>query len=167
MSANDTEFICARCAKTSKTCCQKAQVFITKGDVRRVAEATGRTDFHESAPASDPDYAANAELDPVWSRIYGPDGRRRILAHKPDGDCVFLTPTGCTLSEDVRPSVCLLYPFDYTDSGIKGLDAPYCPEPERHNLPLLLTLLGMSREKAEAWRERLYREIVEEFPGER
>lgn len=161
---NNGEFICARCARLSRTCCQKAQVFITLGDVRRVEAAAGRTRFHESAPASDPDYAADAALDPVWSRIYGKDGRRRVLAHKADGDCVFLGPKGCALSEDVRPSVCLLYPFDYTHAGIKGVDGPYCTEPERDNPALLLASLGMNRDKAEEWRERLYREIREEFP---
>ena len=157
--------LCARCASLGRTCCQNSQIFITSGDIRRITRETGLADgFAEYAVPADPGYLANTETDPVWSRIFGRDGSRRILSRQPGGDCVFLSPAGCRLAMEVRPLICRLYPYDYNDAAIKGVNGHQCPPPERDAPALLLALLSMNRDQAEAWRQTLYREIREEFP---
>lgn len=154
--------LCARCAAQGKTCCQNTEIFVTLGDVRRIAAAGHGDDFTAIAPR-----AARVEdnaWDAAWSRLFAADGGRRILAHRPDGDCVFLDANGCRLPMGVRPLVCRLYPYDYNESTIKGVFGHLCPSPEGDNIPFLLAALEMNREAAEGWRKDLYREIREEFP---
>ncbi len=103
-------------------------------------------------------------MDPAWGRVFGPDGRVRVIRRGEGRECVFLTPAGCSLSLATRPLVCRLYPFDYNETAIKGVYGPLCPEPERGNGPLLLALLAMGRDEAEGWRRALYEEIRREFP---
>ncbi len=139
---------------------------MSRNDEARIRRTIGDEAFTEYAPPADPDYLPDPALDPVWHRIFAADGgRRRILAHRPGGDCHFLTPTGCRLALEVRPMVCRLYPYDYDDRTIKGVNGHFCPEPERDNPALLLAELTMNRDQAEAWRRELYRDIREEFPG--
>lgn len=164
-AAGADDFVCARCAVKGNTCCQRTQVFITLGDIERVSAAVGDRDFYEYAVA-DPESRGEGE-DPVWDRIFGSDGNRRILAHKGGkgrGDCLFLGERGCRLALTVRPLVCRLYPFEYDADTIKGVSAHHCPEPERNNQALMLALLGMNRDEAEEWRRMLYEEIEREFP---
>ena len=159
------EPICATCAAAGKTCCQSTQVFVSGGDLERIAAATGGRDFFEYAAADRDEY--NPDDDPLWARIFAADGRRRVLRHKGGrggGDCMFLGDAGCVLAENVRPMICRLYPFEYDGDAIKGVSAHFCPESIRDNAPLVLALLGMNRDTAEEWRRTLYREIVEEFP---
>ena len=40
------EFLCVRCARHRKTCCQLCEVHVTLGDVRRIAAHTGLHDFN-------------------------------------------------------------------------------------------------------------------------
>lgn len=164
--ASDSPSLCSRCAGLGRTCCQDTQIFVTLGDLRRLSAAAGDGEFVEYAPPACEDYLCGIEYDAAWSRIFGPDGRRRVLAHLPGGDCRFLTRSGCSLPEPARPLVCRLYPFDYNEKTIKGVHGHLCPRPEAGNGPLLLALLAMNREKAEEWRKTLYREIREEFPEE-
>ena len=35
---------CARCAAVQRTCCQRAEILLTEGDVARVGAFVGRTD---------------------------------------------------------------------------------------------------------------------------
>ncbi len=164
MSDNDTtEHFCAKCGRLGQTCCQRTQIFLTRGDVARL-KAAGADDIAEYAVPFDSSYTESAALDPVWGRIFGPDGRRRVIRHQAGGDCIFLGEKGCRFDVNTRPLVCRLYPFDYNQNAIKGVDAYYCPKPEADNEPLLLALLGMNRDEAEGWRKQLYAEIVEEFP---
>ena len=163
-SASTSPFLCSRCAGLGRTCCQDTQVFVTLGDLRRLRAVAGEGEFVEHALPVAKDYLRVFEYDAVWSRAFGPGGRRRVLAHLPGGDCRFLSPTGCRLPEAARPLVCRLYPFDYNEETIKGVHGHLCPHPEADNAPLLLALLAMNREKAEEWRKMLYREILEEFP---
>ena len=89
---------------------------------------------------------------------------RRILKRGPGGDCTFLGPHGCTLPSDVRPLVCRIYPFDYTEEGLREELARGCP---LHLLPPgqgLIEALRMDRGEAERWHRQLYEEIREEGP---
>lgn len=151
--------LCAHCAERGRTCCQDTQIFLSAGDLERIGP---REAFWEYAAPSEENYRPDFEHDAVWGRIFGADGRRRVLRHQGGGDCHFLTATGCRLPADVRPLVCRLYPFDYNHVAIKGTYGHLCPEPD--NGPLLLAMLGMNRDLAEGWRSLLYREIAQEFP---
>jgi Fe-S-cluster containining protein len=149
---------CAKHALVERTCCQTSEVFVTEGDRRRIAEHTGRADFWEDRVPCDPSYL-DQEDDPAWLLgAFGPDGSRPILRRAADGSCTFLGSKGCTLPVGVRPLVCRLYPFEYTEEGIRGVGGrcpPYVVPPGS----TLLDTLGMRRADAERWHGILYREL--------
>lgn len=144
------------------TCCQRTEIFLTLGDVRRIEQIHGNNDFFEMK-ATVAKMAPHPSLDPIWDRAHA-GGERRILRHAGGEDCIFLASDGCRLPMAARPLVCRLYPYEYNPTAIKGVYAPLCPRAEGANPPLLLALLGMNRDEAEEWRKQLYREIEEEFP---
>ncbi len=155
--------LCARCAASGETCCRGRRVFVTRGDVARIAEAAGFGDFVVSAGADAEERRLLERLDPVFARVFDAEGKRPVLRHA-DGtrDCVFLREDGCALALETRPLLCRLYPYDYDAATIKGVHAHLCPDPERAFPPLLLALLGMNRDAAEGWRKQLYAEMAEE-----
>ncbi|GIW90370.1 MAG: hypothetical protein KatS3mg109_0802 [Pirellulaceae bacterium] len=162
MAQSPLEPICVRCARVQKTCCQTSEVYVSPGDVRRIAAYTGQWDFFHDALPSDPVYAEQDD-DPPWrDLVFQPDGKRRILRRQPSGDCVFLGPAGCRLPLEVRPLVCRLYPFDYDCRGIKPQLARGCPLQLVRPGMTILEELDMSREQAEQWHRQLYAEIAEE-----
>ncbi|MCB9891990.1 MAG: YkgJ family cysteine cluster protein [Planctomycetes bacterium] len=153
---------CARCAAHQKTCCQQAEILVTCGDEERIAAATGRTDVFEHRIPTDASYTAFDPEDPAWSFLtVEPDGTRRMLVRQENADCVFLTATGCSLHEDVRPLVCRLYPWQYTERGLSGEESEYCPREFLEAFSGMRALLGISADQAEAWRAALYRELRE------
>lgn len=143
-----------------RTCCQRAEVVVTRGDVARISAHIERDDFHSRRPPEDATYLEHDPDDPNWVRYTSfPDGTRRMLNRNADG-CTFLGAAGCVLPEDVRPLICRLYPFEYTESGIVGEDAGYCPtETLAGKDGSMLPVLGMNRAAAEAWRSALYDEL--------
>lgn len=152
--------LCARCAQIGKTCCQQTEIYVTVGDVRRIALFSSRIDFYEYRLPANPDYAAD-DSDPTWQRlVFRPDGSRRVLKHQDSGDCFFLGPQGCALPLVARPLICRLHPYLYNAGGIiDGLLDARCPA---HLLPADKTLtaaLGMSTDEARAWHNTLYAEI--------
>lgn len=158
---------CARCARMQKTCCQRAEVLVTLGDVRRIAERVGHARFHERRRPLDPEYLDQDADDPLWHRAtVADDGTRRVLRRQPNGDCTFLGEAGCVLAEDVRPLVCRLYPFAYTEAGLADESADYCPTgalaPEGGSMA---RLLGMRRSTARGWHRMLYEELHAELAG--
>jgi len=156
------EFLCARCAKHQKTCCQHTDIFVTLGDVSRIASAIGTSDFTEYRSAASPAYDQTEE-DPVWHRqVFRDDGTRRVLKQQPDGDCHFLGPQGCVLTATVRPLICRLYPFDYTSDGLKDAPAGGCPVELLMPGQQLLQVLAMNRDEAERYRAQLYAELQDE-----
>ncbi|MCB9897802.1 MAG: YkgJ family cysteine cluster protein [Planctomycetes bacterium] len=152
---------CARCALMQKTCCQRAEIVVTGGDVARIAAVTQRHDFWERRVPVDPSYAASDPDDPAWRELtVAPDGTRRVLRRTVDGDCTFLGPSGCTLATGTRPLVCRLYPHSYTERGLDGLDDEYCPRevlagPGR----TMLDVLDIARTDALRWHATLYAEL--------
>jgi len=91
------EFLCARCARHTKTCCQGTEIYTTPGDAERIAAYSGQTEFYEFRLPDDPVYAAQDD-DPLWkNRVFRADGTRRVLKQLPNGDCTFLGTEGCTL----------------------------------------------------------------------
>jgi Fe-S-cluster containining protein len=154
---------CAKCATIQKTCCQTAQIVLTVGDVGRIEaySGRGREDFSEYRAPADPAYIEHDPADPNWVRYtVRPDGTRHVLKRRGDGDCTFLGPRGCTLPTEVRPLVCRLYPFSYTEERITGSNEEYCPV-SRVAPPgaTMLTVLGMNLEDGERWRRTLYEEL--------
>lgn len=164
MSAEDC--LCARCARHQKTCCQAPQIYVTRGDVKRIENETGRNGFSEFRLPDHPGYT-DQDDDPIWrDNAFQPDGTRRVLKKQENGDCTFLGPTGCTLTIEARPLVCRLYPFDYTADGFLNNLASGCPLELLRPGQELLPTLGMTREIAESWRRQLYEELLQE-PKER
>jgi D-alanine-D-alanine ligase len=159
---------CARCAQVQQTCCQRAEIVLTRGDLARVSAATGRADFFEFRAPSDPVYGAVDPSDPHWAAwTVRADGTRRVLTRQRNGDCTFLGVEGCTMTEEQRPLVCRLYPFTYTEQRITGVDSDYCPSkllaPRGESM---VDVLGMSAASAERWRRMLYDELRQEAEDE-
>lgn len=152
---------CAKCATLQKTCCQRAEIVLTEGDVLRIAHHTGRIDFHDHRPPAGPEYLEPDDDDPNWLKYtVRADGTRRVLKRAPSGDCTFLGDRGCSLPAEIRPIVCRLYPFSYNERAIKGEDAAYCPR--SHLAPpgvTMLTVLGMNLDDGARWHKQLYAEL--------
>jgi Fe-S-cluster containining protein len=149
---------CVKCAQITKTCCQRCEVLVTAGDKQRIADYTGRTDFWEYRAPTDPVYLEQDD-DPNWLKwAFRPDGTRPILKRRTAGDCTFLTPRGCSLPMEVRPLVCRIYPYTYTERGIDGV-SDGCPDEVVPPGSTILKVLDMRRTDAERWHTRLYTEL--------
>ncbi len=152
--------LCEKCAKIKKTCCQTADIYITKGDIERIKKFTGISDFFEFRNVNSPDYL-DQDDDPIWYLcVFTKDQTRRVLKKKND-ECMFLSKTGCILPIDVRPLVCRLYPYNYDESGITEIDndPSRCPVELLPKGEDLIKNLGMSPELANKWHDMLYSEI--------
>jgi Fe-S-cluster containining protein len=149
---------CARCASIQRTCCQDTDVLVTPGDVERIARHVGRRDFWERRQPVDPDYL-DQDDDPNWLLwTMGDDGARQVLKQRTDGDCGMLGAAGCVLPLDVRPLVCRLQPFEYTEQGLTGFD-DRCPGAAIPPGESIETTLGLDRAVARRWHEILYLEL--------
>ena len=147
-----------------RTCCQRTEVLVTSGDVARIEASVGTRDFHEWRVPPDPSYSDPDPADPRWHLwTVRADGKRRVLKQEPTGDCVFLGAGGCTLAREVRPLICRLYPLAYTEAGIVGESAEYCPsallQPPDGRMALLLR---MDELDVRRWHTMLYRELKED-----
>lgn len=157
-----TEHLCARCAAHQKTCCQSREIYTTPGDVERIAAHTGRRDFYAFRIPDNPEYL-DQDDDPAWrDHVFRADSSRRTLNRQPNGDCTFLGPVGCVLPTEVRPLVCRIYPYDYTESGILGELAEGCPLHLLQPGQGLLQALDMKLADAVRWHGMLYAEIRDE-----
>ena len=162
----DEEFLCARCARHMKTCCQTPEVYVTLGDVERIADHLGRDDFWHFKVATDAVYL-DQDDDPVWrDNVIREDNSRRVLKRLPDGDCSLLGPQGCTLPLETRPLICRLYPFDYDADGIRDDLARGCPLELLRPDQQLLEALDMKLEDARRWHKQLYEEVRLEKNGQ-
>ena len=153
------DFLCVRCARHMKTCCQRSEVYATPGDVERITTFSGRNDFTEYCTPGNPDYAEQ-DHDTAWQQhVFRQDGSRRVLKRQANGDCTFLGLHGCVLPLETRPLICRLYPYDYTEQGIQDDLSPGCPlellRPGRE----LLEELDMKLRDARCWHKQLYAEI--------
>lgn len=145
-----------------KTCCQTAEVYVTRGDVRRIEEHTIANGFYEFRRPENAEYAEQDD-DPVWrDNVFRPDGTRRVLRKQANGDCTFLGPAGCTLPLEVRPLICRLYPFDYTAEGLLDELAEGCPLELLPPGQGLIEALAMNRTEAQRWHAQLYAEVHQE-----
>ena len=152
---------CARCALVQRTCCQRAEILVTEGDVARISATIGRADFHERRAPLDPEYLEEDPEDPSWLRLtVRPDGTRRVLRRQANGDCTFLGPQGCVLELETRPLVCRLYPYAFTESGVDGREEGYCPTallaPDGR---AMVDVLDVAKSDADRWHSTLYDEL--------
>lgn len=161
METENEECLCERCAKLGKTCCQEREIYVTPGDVQRIAGKTGQSDFYDFCKASDPSYE-DQDDDPIWAAyVFKADGTRRVLKRNSWGDCIFLGQSGCMLALDIRPLVCRLYPYSYNAEGLYKELEEGCPvhllEPGQS---LEQAIAGCCRENAYQWHKNLYAEIL-------
>lgn len=158
----DHEPFCAQCARHIRNCCQTPDVYVTSGDVDRIAAVLGSRDFCDYRLSADPTYL-DQDDDPTWREcVLREDGARRTVKHAPNGDCIFLGPTGCGLEMETRPLTCRLFPFDYTEQGILDQLASGCPTELLAPGQNLIDALGMNLEDARRWHRQLYDEIRQE-----
>jgi Fe-S-cluster containining protein len=156
------DFLCLRCARHMKTCCQTADIYTTLGDVRRIEEYTRTTGFTEFRAPSNPAYG-DQDDDPIWrDNVFRPDGTRRVVKKQANGDCTLLGPAGCILPLETRPLICRIYPFDYTAEGLLDELADGCPIELLRPGQGLIEALAMNRADAERWRQQLYDELQRE-----
>jgi Fe-S-cluster containining protein len=154
--------LCARCSTLGRTCCQTTEIYVTVGDVRRIAAWVGNRDFYEYRGTQDPSYLDQSD-DPPWaSKVFRPDGTRRILRRDSRSDCLFLGPHGCVLPLEIRPLICRLHPYQYTAAGLLGELAPGCPLALLPGGRTLEQELNLSRRTAGEWHRLLYAEIDKE-----
>ncbi|MCA9086279.1 MAG: YkgJ family cysteine cluster protein [Planctomycetaceae bacterium] len=157
------EFICVRCARMTKTCCQRSEIFVTLGDVGRIESHSGETEFSEFRRPDNPEYA-DQDDDPLWrNSVFQDDGSRRVLKRQPNGDCTFLGTQGCRLPLEIRPLICRLYPFDYSEAGLQPELATGCPLELLQSGQSLLMALDMKPSDAERWHQQLYAELRQEL----
>jgi len=148
---------CYQCSQNGTSCCNGTQILLTTGDVRRIAQFSGNLDFFTFEV---PDLAyRDPGDDPVWLKLtVRPDGRRRVLKRTADKNCSMLAENGCLLPISVRPLICRLHPYTYTEAGIAGID-PGCPMSSEGNWPAVLEQLGMAASQAREWHRTLYCEL--------
>lgn len=151
--------LCERCARTQQTCCEKASVRLTSGDVERIGRFTGLQDFYEAADTSkwEVDLA-----DPLFSSVLVRDACRMLK--RTERGCSFLSKCGCALPLEVRPLICRLYPMDYRESGLAGfVEAAhtYCPVPA--NAALLAELEMADEPQLRSWHRLLYQELRADY----
>ena len=151
--------LCAKCARHERTCCQDTEILVTDGDIQRIRDHAGRSDFWEYRTPSDPEYLEENPGDPHWLwYTVRADGTRPVLKHKVSRDCTFLSPTGCSLPMEVRPLICRLYPYDYSEREIIGT-VPGCPLYLLEKGQTMIEGVGVRLEDAKRWRRQLYSEL--------
>jgi uncharacterized protein len=120
----ETTSPCSRCAlHLGRSCCQaeagEPLATLTQADVARIQTATHlpRQRFVEEEVFEEAQARAYEQLRPGWRGYFRLRTVRLTLGHA-NGACVFFAPgTGCTLSTEVRPTACLLYPFEPREDG--------------------------------------------------
>jgi len=136
------------------------EIYVTPGDVRRIAKVVGAEEFYEYRGAANPAYL-DQDDDPLWlEHVFRSDGTRRVLRQRPGGDCCFLTAKGCRLDMNTRPLVCRLYPYRYNAAGFYAEFSEGCPTELLGQGEGLLDALGMKQSEAAEWRRMLYEEIL-------
>ncbi len=172
---------CSRCAaRLGRSCCEAADdeslATLTWADVARIQTAThlARTAFLQQEVFSEAEARAYESLRPGW-RGYFRQGMVRLTLARSQGACVFLDRrTGCSLPPSVRPTACMLYPFEPTDTADWALaverDAsveralasgePRClAVEEADGRGALLRAFGQDAQSLEALRRRLRAEV--------
>jgi Fe-S-cluster containining protein len=157
----DQSVLCTECALKGHSCCHAHDIYVTWGDCRRIFKHTGRKDFFEYRPCACSAYA-DQDDDPIWKQhVFRADGSRRVLRQDPKGDCMLLTPAGCSLPLEVRPLVCRLYPHVYSAAGIAWEWDLECPATRSFAPTVIETgIAGVGWSEAAQWHQLLYDEVL-------
>jgi Fe-S-cluster containining protein len=148
---------CCQCSQNGTSCCKGTQILLTTGDVRRIARFLDAFNFF-TFEVPDLIYRDPGD-DPAWLALtIRPDGRRRVLKRTADKGCTMLAENGCLLPITVRPLICRLHPYAFSEADISGVD-PTCPMSREGNWPVLQEQLGMAMNEARIWHRLLYREL--------
>ncbi len=151
---------CYSCFLQGVSCCQGTQIYLTAGDVQRISQFLEDSDFF-TIEIPDAVYL-DAGNDPKWLMLtVRPDGQRRVLKRTAEKNCTMLRDSGCRLPMSIRPLVCRLYPYEFTESGVSGID-PVCPISRAEDCASLMDRLGMTINAAGEWHRLLYRELHQE-----
>jgi Fe-S-cluster containining protein len=154
---------CLECARRGHTCCQQHDIYVTNGDCQRIHLESGSVNFFEYRGCAFESYADQGD-DPVWQyHVFRPDGTRRVLKQKQNGDCLFLSQRGCALSLNSRPLICRLYPRIYSAGGLERVWDSDCPA--AHGDPQALIedgIDGVRWQEATIWHHMLYTEVTRE-----
>jgi uncharacterized protein len=123
MAAGKDRSPCARCAEAlGRSCCQPGPgerlATLTASDVERIRASTGwrRDRFVEHETLSAEEVVAYEARRPGYRGYF----RRTVVRwglRSERGACVFLGAQGCSLDAAVRPTACLLYPFEPATHG--------------------------------------------------
>lgn len=95
---------------------------LTDTDITRIEETTGvaRARFVEEEWLTAEDADAYERDRPLYTGYFR-SGPRRLTLKRARGACVFhQAGSGCSLGADVRPTACLLYPFQLWPGGEWG-----------------------------------------------
>lgn len=128
--------VCARCAAVSTTCCtltpgQEDMCFpVSEIERQRIVEFGPTRGGLTGAPNSSAFVDNLLRLFPRdrghMSALFPPHGEHLRLATHPDGRCTFLGSMGCTLSREVRPYYCRLFPFWVSAGAVTAFEAKDC-----------------------------------------
>jgi len=154
---------CGICYTEGKECCRHRDVIVTNGDLDRIMKFTNRSDFVENRISRYPHSAQYNFEDPTWHRYtLNEDNTRRVLKNSKDDNCVFLSNEGCTLPMNVRPLLCRLHPYMYSEHQILFIDDD-CPITNFDDPYKALEKMGMGYDAAEQWRRQLYQELKQDY----
>ncbi len=155
--SNPMDTPCAACAGRGTSCCSGYQIFLTPGDVCRIADFIKNCDFFTFEPPVLTDI--EPEYDPSWIPLILSSGNQvRVLKRTVEKKCCLASDTGCILPPDRRPLICRLYPYIFIEHCILGID-PHCPISKHREWPVVLERMGMPGVKAKQWLDLLYAEI--------
>ena len=128
--ANDEQLRppCHRCSRVlGRSCCEaeagEPLATLTEADLHRVREATrlSAARFCETEVLTLDEAVRYERRRPIY-RGYFREGPYRLTLKSAEGACVFFRPgEGCGLPASVRPTACLLYPFEPWPDGSFGL----------------------------------------------
>lgn len=160
--------LCDRCKEIQKTCCQQNIIItLTREDVRRITQATGISDFFEFKYYPDLSCLDVYAYDPNWKKYaFLPGNLKRQIKMNSHGDCIFLGDAGCMLTEDARPLMCRLYPYEYNEYGMIGVvlsEDTICPVRLIKTGENLAEMLEMPFEPLNQWRIMYYDELRTEY----
>ena len=159
--------LCNRCHTLQQTCCQAGPgtIPLTPGDLARIGASV-----HGFSELADPAGYLRIRLanpyDETIRRLqaFGDTRIRSVRAHD-NGDCFFLSATGCKLTPENRPLYCRIFPWDFAWGEITGLlftDCPIAELPEVHGLP---DAVGVPYRDASRWAAAFYDELEEPYPA--
>ena len=152
----DDPHICARCAEQGPTCCrldpgQEEMCFpLSEMERDRILQELAGDAGAFARQANTEGFVANMHSlfsgeQQAVDELFPANGFHLRLATDETGSCRLLGPQGCTLSREVRPYYCRLYPFWFKTGGMYIFTSSRClAQHEAGTKRKLISLFGMS-----------------------